>query len=519
MDVYSLTARELLAHLDRGELSSLEIVDALFERSAEVDPKINAFVHRFHDQARARAREADEARSRGESLGPLHGLPVSVKENVDTKGVPSTLGMKARLGAAAEGDAVAVRLAREAGAIIIGKTNVPQTLLSPKETTNFIWGTTNNPWRLTHGPGGSSGGEGAAIASGQSCLGIGTDIGGSIRFPAGFCGVAGLKPTLDRWSNIGSRTAIVGQEVIRSQIGPLARTTADVALLLRALDSPKHAPHDPSVAPLPIGDPTEIDLSGLRIGFFDDDGFFTPAASVRRAVHEARRHLEEAGAEVVPYRPPNAEEVIYLFFAAVSADGGKTLDVALEGEEVIEPLKLVRGGAKMPHRVRAMAARAARIFGEERVAKMLDVVGEKSVADLWAITGRRRQYQLDEHAAWRRAGIDAVICPLHPTPAIPQGMSKDFTLAFGYAARYNLLNLPAGVVPVTRARGDETQRPEQNDRLDKRAAAVQAESEGLPVPVQVVGPTYREDIVLAVMQAIEEAARTKDAFPWTPVDP
>jgi fatty acid amide hydrolase len=98
-------------------------------------------------------------------------------------------------------------------------------------------------------------------------------------------------------------------------------------------------------------------------------------------------------------------------------------------------------------------------------------------------------------------------------------MSKDFTLAFGYAARYNLLNLPAGVVPVTRARGDETQRPEQNDRLDKRAAAVQAESEGLPVPVQVVGPTYREDIVLAVMQAIEEAARTKDAFPWTPVDP
>ena len=141
---------------------------------------------------------------------------------MDTEGVPSSLGMKSRLGHAAREDAVTVRLARDAGAIVIGKTNIPQTLLSPMETTNFIWGTTNNPWKLSHGPGGSSGGEGAVIASGQSALGIGTDIGGSVRFPAGFCGVVGMKPTLHRWSNIGSRTAIVGQEVIRSQIGPLA---------------------------------------------------------------------------------------------------------------------------------------------------------------------------------------------------------------------------------------------------------------------------------------------------------
>jgi fatty acid amide hydrolase len=166
-----------------------------------------------------------------------------------------------------------------------------------------------------------------------------------------------------------------------------------------------------------------------------------------------------------------------------------------------------------------LAARAARVFGEERVAKLLDVVGEKSVADLWALTGRRRKYQLDEHAAWKRAEIDAVLCPLHPTPAIPQGMSKDFTLAFGYAARYNLLNLPAGVVPVTRAREDETHRPGNGDRLEKRAAAVQAESEGLPVAVQIAGSTYREDVVLALMQVIEEGARKSDAFPWTPVDP
>ncbi len=519
MDVHTLTARELKAHFDRGELSSVEIVEALYARGDEVDSRVNAFVHRFRDRALEEAKAADEAKDRGEDLGPLHGLPISVKENIDTRGVPSSLGMKARLGSAATADAVTVRVAREAGAIVLGKTNVPQTLLSPLETTNHIWGATNNPWALTHGPGGSSGGEGAAIASGQSCLGIGTDIGGSIRFPAGFCGVAGIKPTLDRWSNVGSRTAIVGQEVIRSQIGPVARTAADVSFLLRALDATKHAAYDPTVAPLPIGDPAAVDITKLRIGFYDDDGFFRPASSVRRAVAEARKALEDAGAELVPFAPPNAAEVLFLFFEAVSADGGETLDAALDGEQIIDPLKLVRRGTKLSPRMRTAAARTARLFGEERMARLIDAVGAKSVAELWRITGRRRQYQMDAHAAWESQGIDALICPLHPTPAVPQGMSQDFTMSFGYAARYNLLNLPAGVVPVTRVRADETTRASNHDRLDKRAAAVQAQSRGLPVPVQVVGRSYREDVVLAVMQAIEDTARQSAEFPWTPVDP
>jgi fatty acid amide hydrolase len=519
MDIHTLTARELLSHLERGELSSKEIVDALFDRMEEVDQKINAFVHRFRDQALADAKRLDELRARGEIVGPLHGLPVSVKENVDTKGVPSTLGMKARLGRAATEDAVTVRVVREAGAIVIGKTNVPQTLLSPKETTNFIWGTTNNPWKLSHGPGGSSGGEGAAIASGQSALGIGTDIGGSIRFPAGHCGVVGLKPTLHRWSNVGSRTAIAGQEVVRSQIGPMARTTGDVAMLLRAAESPRHGPYDPNVAPLAIEDPARVDVSKLRIGFFDDDGFFLPGTAMRRAVKQAVEHLRAAGAEVVPFKPPNAAEVVYLFFEAASADGGATLDRALEGERIIEPLELVRRGAKLPPRVRRVAAQAARVMGEDRLARMLDAVGRKPVEDLWAITARRSEYQLAEHRAWNAQELDAVVCPLAPTPAVPQGMSKDFTLSFAYSARYNVLNLPAGVVPVTRVRADETKRAYLHDRLDKRAAAVEAASEGLPVPVQVVGRPYQEHIVLAVMQTIEDAARKRDGFPWTPIDP
>jgi fatty acid amide hydrolase len=519
MDLHTLTARELASSLSRGDLSSEEIVTALFERSDAVDPKLNAFVHRFKERALEEARTKDAERARGEAEGPLHGLPVSVKENVDTKGVPSTLGLKARLGRAATSDAVTVRVAREAGAIVIGKTNVPQTLLSPFETTNHIWGPTNNPWSLEHGSGGSSGGEGVAIASGQSALGIGTDIGGSIRFPAGFCGIAGLKPTAHRWSNVGSRTAIAGQEIIRSQIGPMARTAADVAFLLRALDSPKHAEHDPAVAPLSVGDPAEVDLDKLRIGYYDDDRFFYPAASVRRAVREAVEHLRDAGAEVVPFEPPSTAENVYIFFAALSSDGGATLDEALDGEPIIEPLTLVRRVGTMPANLRRVAARAAHVLGEERVARLLDVIGKKGVDDLWKITAQRTELQLGEQRAWNEARIDALVCPLHPTPPVPQGMSKDFTLAFCYAARYNVLNLPAGVVPVTRVRADETERALLRDRLDKRAAAVEAKSAGLPVPVQVVARPYREDVALAVMQAIEDAARKADGFPWTPVDP
>jgi fatty acid amide hydrolase len=519
MQIHTLTADELRGHLERGELSSVEIVQALFDRSDAIDDRLGGFVHRFRERALREAKEADGERARGHLRGPLHGLPISVKESVDTAGVPSTLGVKARLAHPAIEDAVTVRLAREAGAIVIGKTNVPQTLLSPLETVNHIWGTTHNPWSKKHGSGGSSGGEGAVIATGQSPFGIGTDIGGSIRIPAAFCGIVGLKPTLHRWSNVGSRTAIVGQETVRSQIGPMARSTRDLTLLLRAIDSPKHTPFDPFVPPLPIGDPDSIDVSKLRIGWFDDDAFIRPAASVRRAVQRAKSALEKAGAMLVPFAPPNAAEVVYLMFATLSSDGGSTIDRLLDGEDVIEPLELVRRTARLAPAIRRTIARTSRLLGEDRVAMLLDRLGRKDVEDLWALTGKRTELQLEEAKRWRDAKIDAVICPAMVTPPVPQGMSKDFTLSFAYVVRYNVLNLPAGVVPVGTVRADETTRPKPRDRIDKRAAAVEEQSAGLPLAVQVVGRPWQEHVALAVMSAIESEVRKDPEFPWTPIDP
>jgi fatty acid amide hydrolase len=516
--IYQLTASEMRERLERGELCSVEIVEALHERADQVEDHVNGFAQQFREQALCEARHADEERSRGEARGPLHGLPLTVKENIDTRGTATTLGLRARLGRRAERDAVIVRLAREAGAVVIGKSNVPQALL-PMNCTNAVFGTTRNPWSPRHVTGGSSGGEGALLASGESALGLGTDLGGSIRFPASFCGVVGLKPTTWRWSNIGSSSPIAGQEFVVPQIGPMARSSRDVAMLLRGLDSPQHSRHDPKVPPLPIGDPDLVDLSKLRIGFYEDDGFIAPARSCRRAVREALAALEKTGAQLIPMPPSNQSEVVQLYIGATSSDGMRSYNRALDGEPVVESLKTIWRLGRLPLGIRRLGAKILRRIGEQRLAAVIEASGEKSVAQLWELVARRNALQVAENQVWQQAGIHALVCPASASPAVPIGMDKDFSIIFSYFGRYNLLGLPAAVVPVTRVRRDETDGPATGDRIDRRAAAVAAQSQGLPVAVQVVGRAWREDIVLAVMAAVEDCARTGELFPLTPLDP
>jgi fatty acid amide hydrolase len=518
VDIYEMTASEMRDRLERGELCSVEIVKALHDRADEVESHVNGFAHQFRDEALRQALRADEERSRGEARGPLHGLPLTVKENIDTQGTASTMGLRARVGRPAERDAVIVRLAREAGVIVLGKSNVPQALL-PMHCTNAIFGSTRNPWSSTHVTGGSSGGEGALLASGESVLGLGTDLGGSIRFPASFCGVAGLKPTTCRWSNVGLNSPIAGQEFVRAQVGPMARTSRDVALLLRGLDSPQHSRHDLRVPPLALRDPDQIDLSKLRIGFYEDDGFISPAPACRRAVREALVALERAGAELVPMPPPNQREVVRLYIGATSGDGMRSYRRALAGEPVVDSLKMMWRLGRLPPSVRRLGARILSRLGEERLAAVVDASGEKSVARLWELVAQRNALRVAETQMWQAAGIQGLVCPASASPAVPIGMDHDFSIIFSYFGRYNLLGLPAAVAPVTRVRPDETDGPAGGDRIDRRAAAVAERSQGLPVAVQVVGPAWREDIVLAVMFAIEDHARAGELFPHTPVEP
>jgi len=503
--------------LGRREASAHEVLRAHLERIDAVDARIRAFTEVLREQAQADAEASDARRARGEARGPLDGVPVTIKECFDVAGRATTLGIPSWSGRIADRDAAMVTALRQAGAVVLGRTNLSQTMLYV-EARNPVFGQTANPWSLAHSPGGSSGGEGAAIAAGMSPLGVGTDIGGSIRTPAHFCGVVGFKPSLDRLPMRGYRTVLAGQEAVRGMGGPLARTVSDLALLFRALDPGKLSALDPRVPPVAWEEPDGVRLDGLRVGFYADDGVLAPSKAVSRAVHRAAEVLRARGCAVKSFEPPDVRGVLSAYLGALSADGGAGLVAALAGGEVDPVLEPLRRMTSVPEGVRRVAARAARALGQRSLALMLDAMGEKSVSELWALTDRLRTQRSSLVDAMERSGVDVLLCPPFATPALPHGASKNFTLASSYSILFNAAQLPAGVVPVTRVRPDETGRTAGRDSLERHAAKVDAASGGLPVGVQVVGRSWRDHEVLAVMHAIERDVERDEGYPATPVE-
>lgn len=518
MDWHERSATAMVAALAEGEITSVALVEALQARADRVEPAIHGFTAQYRETALRAAAAADAAREAGEDLGPLHGLPVTVKENLALEGTPATMGIRPRRARIAETTAPIVRGLLDAGAIVLGKTNVPQLLLA-MESDNPVFGTTCNPWDLERVPGGSSGGEAALIAAGASPAGVGTDIGGSIRNPAAYCGIAGLKPTWSRWSVQGSAGGQPGQEAVRAQSGPMARTVGDLVLLCQALSPERQHRLDPTVPPLPLADPGTVDLTGITVGWYEDDGILTPAASVRRAVREAVAHLEDAGARVVPYVPPRAWEMFDTYFGLMSADGFATAHAQLDGDPPTQQLATLFRLQRLPRAARGAIAAVLDTLGERRVARLLRNAGEKSVTRFWELVARRDALKRAEAEAWRAAGIDLLVGPPTCTPAPRHRRTHDWSIGAWHCMRYNLLDLPAGVLPVTRVREDETARLILEDRLDRRAAEFEEGSTGLPVAAQVIGRPWEEHLVLAAMSAIEAGVRSRPDAPVTPVDP
>jgi fatty acid amide hydrolase len=287
-----------------GDLSAREVVEEHIRRIEEVNSRLNAVVVPLFDRARNDAAAADAARSRGEPLGPLHGVPVTIKEQFLVAGTPTTVGLPSRVSHRAASDGPLVQRLRQSGAIVLGKTNLSQLLIY-HESDNPVYGRTNNPWDPGRTPGGSSGGEAAIVAAGGSPLGLGGDFGGSIRIPAHFSGLHGLRPTAGRLTGLDTPAAVFakGQEAIVPQPGPLARTVEDLALAMSVLAAPGLEAIDPGVPPVPWPDWTGVSLSGLRVAAYADDGFFRPAPAVRRAVREAAAALRTLGAQVEDWTP------------------------------------------------------------------------------------------------------------------------------------------------------------------------------------------------------------------------
>jgi len=519
-DLLSQSIRNLAQHLAAGDLSSVEVTRAFLERIEVVQSTFRPLAIPFGDEALDAARQSDTRREKNAVLSPLDGVPLTIKESVDVKGHPSTLGLSSRKGKNADTDAVVTGILRSAGAVFLGKTNISQALLF-HESRNPVYGQTVNPFHDGRSPGGSSGGEGAAIASYASPAGVGTDVGGSIRIPAAWNGICGLKPTNDRWSNIGSRTAIAGQELVRGQIGPMARTVDDLAFLLEIVTPEKCAARDPRTAPLPIPSYKAVDVRKLKVGFYVDDGLVSPSPAIVRAVDEAHRALSAAGATVVPLPPTLIDDALFTYYAGFSADGARTLLDQLDPSDLDVALKPLFRLARLPSFARKAASKILGMRGEKHLSHLLEVMGEKSVAHLWRLTRRAREISGEVLSAWDKLGIDVVICPVHATPALPHTESRDFSLAGSYSMFFNIVNFPAGTVPVTTVRPHETELRQQSTQeptsLDRRAISVDTGSTGLPVGVQVVARPFREEHVLAAMAVIESAASKVEGFPRFPL--
>jgi fatty acid amide hydrolase len=515
-ELHDMSAREIVSRIASGDLSSAEAVEHFVARLKVVNGALNAVTADLSESARKAAVNVDQARSRGEKLPPLAGLPVTIKECFDLAGTATTYGLTTRRGEIETRDDPYVAAWRTAGAIPIAKTNLPQ-LMFYTETDNPLYGRTNNPWDLERSCGGSSGGEAAVIAAGASPLGLGNDIGGSLRIPAAFCGITAIRPTAGRLPDHCGHGLPVGQTGIVAQVGPMARHVEDLILGLRVLDSARDLFVDPGPE---LGDPATVDFNRLRFATFTDDGEFPAAPAVKRAVAEAAQMLTAAGAREVAWKPPALSRSTDLLFAALSADAGAAHRRLLRGNRVdrrLRPLLLI---AAMPLWLRGVAAALLDALGQRRSARNVRRFAPGTADAYWLTVEAIADYRRDMLRSLEEAdggAADFILCPAYAVPPLRHGATEMMPMPGAYIPLANVTGFPAGVVPVTRVRpGEESGRPPSHDLMDRVARETERDSAGLPIAVQVIARPWRDHIGLAAMAKIEAEARRKPDYPARP---
>jgi len=460
-EIIWMSATKLAQQIREKKVSATEAVKAFIDRQEKVNRRMNAVVMMCYDRALAEAKAADEALARGESLGALHGVPITIKDSLDTEGVISTGGTIGREEFVPSKDATVVARVRKAGAILLGKTNTPEFTLGGlgglSTTSNLVYGSSRNPYDLSRSTSGSSGGAGANIAAGGAAFDIGSDWGGSIRGPAHNQGIVGIKPTSVRVPRTGHIVGYGGVFDLWQQLGPLARRVEDAALITPIIAGPDF--QDASCAPVPWANPASVDLKKLKVAYFADNRHADTDADTRAAITTAAKWLDGSVADITEDLPTDILTELY------------------------EARSKLTSGDAWAFYSRLAEKNHTKAFSpqvHDRMAKMVPI-STADYVEAWFTQDTNKARMLEWFSKY-----DVLLCPVAGKPAQPIDMGYDPSTVAGlsgqwsYTGCFNTTGWPVVVVRV-------------GSSADGK----------LPIGIQVVANPWREDICIAVASALE----------------
>ncbi|KZV63328.1 amidase [Peniophora sp. CONT] len=484
----------LLSSLSSGSLTALEVTTAFCKAAAVAHQLVNCCTEMMFERALEKAKELDKLfeESGGKGLGALHGLPISLKDQFQIKGVECNMGIASWLGHISEKDSVLVTILEKQGAVLHCRTNVSQALMFG-ESDNYVYGRTDNPHNRTLTCGGSSGGEGALVALHGSALGVGTDLGGSVRIPAAYNGLFGLRPTLHRFPYAGARNTLLGLEGIQSALGPLSPTIDGVKVFAKAVLEGEPWLLDPKTPEIPWRESMAAlegkDGKKAVFGVMWWDGVVKPQPPMRRALEMTVEAMKKAGYEVIDFEPLDVEKAEKLVLDLYGSDGSEDLKrtFAASGEPY-HPLILMpeEGGSQLT----VYESWQLNVAKDEYRARYLEH---------WNATATRTSTGLP---------IDGLLLPPSPATAHPHSQWHRW---IPYTSLFNLLDLPAMSIPIGSAVDPALDPVDKNFQpANARDAEIQASYspevyENAPISVQLVGRRYREEEVIGMTELVVEA--------------
>ncbi|MBL1065438.1 Asp-tRNA(Asn)/Glu-tRNA(Gln) amidotransferase subunit GatA [Streptomyces sp. 7-21] len=487
-DLTRRTAAELAGLIADGSVSAVEVTEAHLARIEAVDEKVRAFLHVDREGALAQARRVDEARARGEKTGPLAGVPLALKDIFTTEGIPTTCGSKILEGWIPPYDATVTRRLKEAGVVILGKTNMDEFAMG-SSTENSAFGPTANPWDLTRVPGGSGGGSSASLASFQAPLAIGTDTGGSIRQPAAVTGTVGVKPTYGGVSRYG----MIAFSSSLDQGGPCARTVLDAALLHEVIAG--HDPLDSTSIDAPVPPVVEAarngSVEGLRVGVIKEFRGEHYQAGVMNRFDDSVALLRELGAEVVELSCPSFDAALAAYYLIAPSECSSNL---ARFDAMRYGLRTGDDGSRSAEEVTSLTRGAG--FGAEVKRRVMLGTYALSSGYYDAYYGSAQKVRTLIARDFERAfaDVDVIVSPTTPTTAFPLGERVDDPVAMYYA---DLCTIPvnlAGIAAMSLPCG-------------------LADEDGLPVGLQIVAPAMADDRLYRVGAAVEAAFQARWGHP------